>query len=716
MKEKKNKKAQLPFRTNIIFFVVFLLFSLLIFQLGVVQILNGEEFQEEIDRTIQDTTKIPVPRGKIYDRNGDVIVDNQALYSITYTPPKGVQAEDRLELAEKLSQFISMDSKDDLKKITDRDKREYLYLKDLAKNEGKDEEEREDTYEELLSEEEKKGLSSSELYQLVLDSIPDAEVEDENFTKQELEVIRIKKELDKAYSLTPQIVKNENVTPEEYALVSENLDKLPGVNATTDWDREYVYGSTFKNLLGSITTHQAGLPADKLQNFMSLGYSRNDRVGTSGLEEQYEEVLRGRKEQIEYTTTKTGVVIDSKTIVEGERGKDLLLTIDMEFQQEVDKILEEELGRAISLDPYNNRFLTDALAVVMNPQTGELLSVAGKSYNHEKRTFSDGALKTLYDAHLPGSSIKGATVLAGFHSGAISPGQTFFDAPIKLKGTPEKRSLSRTIGYADDIKALKESSNVYMFYIALRMAGDYRYPFPRESSSNIETQAWQEIRNSFRQFGLGSATGIDFPYEETGFTGKTENNVGLLMDYAIGQYDTYTTMQLAQYVSTIANDGYRVRPHFVKEIRDPIASKSELGPLYRSINTEYLNRVQMSESELERVQEGFRQAFQVQRGTAYSYFGGKDYNAAGKTGTAENPIYIDGVKYETINRTIVGYAPADNPEVAFAVVVPQIGVNAREDGNVSNRIAERIMDTYFGMKTETESEDSEEEEDEDAEE
>src|SRR5690625_6145859 len=107
--KKKNKKAQLPFRLNILFFVVFLLFSVLIIQLGVVQILNGESYQEEIDQTIQETTKIPVPRGKILDRNLQVIVDNKPLYSITYTPPKGVQAEDNLDLAEKLAKYMSMD-------------------------------------------------------------------------------------------------------------------------------------------------------------------------------------------------------------------------------------------------------------------------------------------------------------------------------------------------------------------------------------------------------------------------------------------------------------------------------------------------------------------------------------------------------------------------------------------------------------------------------
>lgn len=706
MDENKKKKAQLPFRTNIIFFIIFLLFSILILQLGVVQILNGEAFQDKIDQTILDTTKIPVPRGKMLDRNEKVIVDNKALYSITYTPAKGVQPEDRLDLARKLAEFISMDNEEVLEKVTDRDKREYLYLIDLHKNDGKDEDEKEETFADRLDKEEIKELSNAEVYQETLDVITDEEISDSNFTKKELEVIRIKKELDKAYSLTPQIVKNSDVTPEEYALVSENLDQLPGVNATTDWDREYVYDSTFKTLLGNITTHSAGIPAEDAPYFMSRGYSRNDRVGTSGLEKQYEEVLRGRKEQIEYTTTKSGVVIDSKTIVEGERGKDLVLTIDMEFQEEVDKILEEELEAAIKLDPYNNRFLRDALAVVLDPQTGELLSVAGRTYNDKENTFIDGSHKTLYDAHLPGSSIKGATVLAGYQSGEITPETYFRDKPIKIKGTPVMQSLSKTIGITNDIKALKESSNVYMFYIALRMGGEYQNPFIDNSTASINTAAWQEIRNYFRQFGLGAPTGIDYPYESVGVIGDSEPLPGLLMHYAIGQYDSYTAMQLAQYVSTIANDGYRVRPHFVKEIRDPIASLTELGPLFESKSTDYLNRIQMSNTHIARVQEGFRQAFQEQRGTAYSYFADKDYNPAGKTGTAEGEIYVDGVKYDTINRSIVGYAPMDDPEIAFAVMVPNIGSGAKENGNVANKISERILDAYFDLQTEEDEEET----------
>ncbi|MBP1968678.1 cell division protein FtsI/penicillin-binding protein 2 [Virgibacillus natechei] len=693
MERKKKKKAQLPFRLNILFFVVFLAFSVLILQLGIVQILNGEAFQNEIDRTTEDTTKIPVPRGKIYDNNHNVVVDNKPLYSITYTPAKDVQPDDRMDVAEDLAELISMDE-ESIDSITIRNKQEYWYLKNTEIAEGR------------VSTEEAEEMDNAEYYDTVLKRITDDELD--GFSREEEEVIAIKSELDKAYSLTPQIVKNEDVTPEEYARVAENLDDLPGINATTDWDREYPYDDTFNSLLGSITSQEQGILADEEDYYLTRGYSRNDRVGRSGLEEQYEEELRGRKEQIEYSTNNSGAVVDTKRVVEGQRGNDLVLTIDMEFQERVDEIVRDELDKAISENPYENRNLEDALAVVMDPQTGELLAVSGQSYDSEDNEFSNTAYKALYDAHIPGSTVKGATVLAGYESEVITPGQTFYDEPLEMPTGPSKGSW-RNLGLVNDLDALQQSSNVYMFYTAMRMGGEYN--FKNDGSAiPFDRAAWQEMRNYYRQFGLGAETGVDYPFESTGYEGLSNNNPGNFMDLAIGQYDTYTTLQMAQYVSTIANDGYRVRPHFLKEIRNPVASDDNLGAVYKRHNTDVLNRIQMDQSHIERVQEGFRQVFQTSNGTGYSYFGDKDYNPAGKTGTAENEAYDDEGDFDqsTENLSLVGYAPFDEPEVAFAVVVPHTG----EASGINHYIGEGIMDAYFDLKEDRDEEHEENEEDE----
>lgn len=680
--KKKEKKTQIPFRLNILFLIVFALFAILIVQLGVVQILEGESYQAEIDRKIMDTTKSPVPRGKIYDRNQSVVVDNKPLYSIVYTPPKDVQAEDKLKLAEKLVNYMAVDD-EQIEKLSLRNKKEYWYLKNIEKAVA------------LLTEEEEKELTEGKKYQLILDRIDEKEVS--NFNKEELKVIAIKKELDKAYALTPQVIKNKNISIEEYAKIAENLSELPGINVSTDWERELKYGDTLRSFIGSITSQDQGIPAEKEDYYLTRGYSRNDRVGKNGLEEQYESYLRGRKEQIQYTITKTGKVVDSKVIVEGERGKDLVLSIDMEYQQKVDEIVRNALRRAVG----SNYYLEDALAVVMNPKTGEILAMSGQHYNRKENKFENAPHKVVHDAHLPGSTVKGATVLAGLESGVISPNTVFYDRRIRI-GSLTKGSY-QNLGAVNDISALKRSSNVYMFYIAFKMGGEHRYPFPDGAWATFNEQGLHDMRNYYHQFGLGVETGIDFPYEATGFVGSNPK-AGNFLDFAIGQYDTYTTLQLAQYVSTIANNGYRVRPFLVKEIREPSVTDEELGPVYKVNNTEVLNRVDMSEAYIKRVQEGFRQAFQSQGGTGYSYWAGKSYNAAGKTGTAESEIYRDGRKVaDTENLALIGYAPYDDPEVAFAVLVPNL--SKRRGQAINHVIGTGILDAYFDMKKERPKED-----------
>lgn len=687
----KQKRPQLPFRLNIVFLIVFLLFTVLIVQLGIVQIRDGQAYQEEIDKKIKDVTHLPVPRGRILDRNHHMIVDNLPLYSITYTPPKNVQAKEKLEVAEELADYISMRDKKYFDKITESDKKDYWYLKNEKEALSR------------LSDEEEKNLKPADQYQTILERITEEEIS--SFTDDELEIIAIKREMDKAYALTPQVIKSEGVTIEEYSQVAEHLDELNGINAMVDWERVQAEENILSGILGSITSQEQGIPQEREDYFLTRGYNRNDRVGKSGLEQQYEELLRGRKEQVQYTTTKTNQVIDQEVLVEGQPGKDLILTVDLEYQKKIDELVRQEMKKEIGSNPH----MEDALVVVLNPKTGEVLALTGQHYNRKEGKFENAAHKTLYDAHRPGSTIKGATILAGYQSGVITPGEQFYDAPIKILGTPQKKSW-KNMNWVNDYTALQESSNVYMFYTALRIGGYYGNPNGRPVS--VDAEGFQEIRNYFHQFGLGTNTGIDFPYESTGYVGESYQGMqglaGFLMDYSIGQYDTYTTLQMAQYVSTIANDGYRVRPHLLKEAREPSADGENLGPVYMANNTEVLNRIQMTDSEIQRVQEGFRRAYT--NGTAASVFSNKPYKPAGKTGTAENEIFKDGKKIaNTSNVALVGYAPYDDPEVAFAVIIPHM-----TNGNQLNlRIGAGVLDTYFDLKKEQDSGEREESENED---
>ncbi|MGG3209494.1 penicillin-binding protein 2 [Geobacillus stearothermophilus] len=680
---KRKKRAQVPIRLNILFFFVFLLFSALILRLGVVQIVYGEDYRREVERTQDEIVSTPVPRGKIYDRFGRVIVDNTPQKAITYTRSKTTQPEEILDIARKLAQYI--DIPDAEEKVTERDMKDYWILTHPEEAKKK------------VSEQERKkladqGLTQKEIdkkvYEWTLDRITKQDLA--QISKSELEVIAIKHEMESGYALTPQTVKSKGVTDREYAVVSEHLSELPGVNTTVDWDRKYVYDNTFRSVLGSVTEEDEGVPRERLDYFLARDYSRNDRVGKSYLEMQYEEVLHGKKAKVKNVVDKSGRVVSVEEVYPGERGKDLVLTIDAELQQKVEEIIQQEIlatkrkGRSPLLDR--------AFVVMMNPKTGEVLAMAGKLLQDGK--FVDFAIGNITSAYTMGSTVKGATVLTGFQTGVLHPNTYIKDEPLYIKGTKQKKSW-KTMGTINELTALKQSSNVYMFKTAIAIGGGVYRP---NAPLRINLEAFTTIRHYFSQFGLGVKTGIDLPNELSGFQGQGTLG-GFLLDLAIGQYDMYTPMQLAQYVSTIANGGYRMKPQLVKEIREPSIDGKEPSRVIKRFEPIVLNRVDMKTEYIERVQEGFRRVMQEPGGTAYAYFAGAPYKPAGKTGTAQ--AYYDGpIKSRrndsTYNLTLVGYAPYNDPEVSFAVVVPWATQGA-SDG-INNRIGRRILDAYFELK------------------
>ncbi|WP_251551395.1 peptidoglycan D,D-transpeptidase FtsI family protein [Neobacillus muris] len=667
-----------------LFFAVFLLFSILVLRLGELQIVFGDDFKREIERTEDVTVSNPVPRGRMLDRTGRVIVDNTPLNAITYTKYSDTTTEEMLKTAEKLAKLIDLDSS----KVTERDKKDFWILIHPEKAKKKITENEWDLFEQ-------KKLDDDKIYDLQLDRITEEDLN--SLTPQELEVCAIWREMNSGYALSPQIVKNKDVTPEEFAAVSENLESLPGVDTTTDWDRSYVFGDTLRSILGEVSSSASGLPKDQLETYLAKGYSRNDRVGKSYLELKYEDVLHGEKAKVKNVTDKTGKVLSTEVISEGQRGKDLVLTIDMDLQAQVDKIIEEEMWKA-KQSP-NTGLMDRAFVVLMDPNTGEVLAMSGKQIvknsetgKQEMRDYAQGNITTSYNV---GSAVKGATILTGYKTGAIQPGSTQKDEPLVIKNTPVKKSW-KTFGTINDLRALQVSSNVYMWKTVIAMAhGQYIPNGPLVLDTDT---AFDTMRKTFSEFGLGIRTGIDLPNEMSGFPGS-EEKPGLLLDLAIGQYDTYTPIQLAQYVSTIANGGNRIQPHLVKQIREPSTDNNELGPIVKEIQPKVLNHLDMKDEWINRVKEGFRMVFQVGDGTGVSYWKSAPYNPAGKTGTAE--AFYDGSDKskrgtEVWNISLVSFAPFDNPEVAMAVVVPWAYQGSGP--SINHTIGRRIMDAYFDLK------------------
>ncbi len=229
----------------------------------------------------------------------------------------------------------------------------------------------------------KKDITTSqinaEIDKLVRERITNEELL--QLTEEDLEVLAIYREMASGYNLSPQIIKSENVSADEFARVSERLTELPGVNTTTDWKRVKL---SSLSILGRTTVPAKGIPKEKLNYYLARDYSRNDRVGESYIEAQYEDLLQGQKAVVKNITNRKGQVVDTVTTYEGEPGKDLVLSLDSELTAETEKIVEEEL---LNLKARSGSKLLDrAFLVMMDPNTGDILSMVGKKIEKDSET------------------------------------------------------------------------------------------------------------------------------------------------------------------------------------------------------------------------------------------------------------------------------------------------------------------------------------------
>ncbi|MGJ5681430.1 peptidoglycan D,D-transpeptidase FtsI family protein [Staphylococcus equorum] len=676
LKEKSNDEKirnTMNKRISFVFGVIVFIFAVIVLRLGYLQIAEGSHYEQLIKNSENLNVNEAVPRGRILDRNGKVLVDNASKKAITYARGRKTSQSEVLKIAKDLSRLIEMDTD----KITDRDKQDYWIQ--IHPNKAED----------LMKEEQallEDGSISQDDYDEALYKKIGAKQTD-TLTDEDLQILSIYREMMSGSALDPQMIKNEDVSDEEYAAVSQKLSELPGVNTTMDWDRKYPYDDTLRGIFGDVSTSEEGIPKELTEKYLSKGYSRNDRVGKSYLEYQYDDILKGKKKEMKYTTDKSGDVIDSKVINPGSRGDDLVLSIDIELQKKTEEYLEKQIDK---LRSEGAKDMDNAMIVVQNPNNGDILAMAGKQID-KNGDLTDYDIGTFTSQYAVGSSIKGGTLLAGYQNDAIDVGDEMVDQPLEFAGGLKKSSYFNQDGKVtiDDKEALMHSSNVYMFKTALKIAGSAYTPNMTLPSDISE--AGQKLRKGLNQVGLGVKTGIDLPNETSGQIEPLTDNPGNFLDLAIGQYDTYTPLQLSQYVSTIANDGYRVQPHIGLEVRDA-TNKDTLGPVKEKFKGDVLNKVNNTEEEVNQVQEGFEMAFNEEEGTGYESFNDTEVPSAGKTGTAE--VFQDGDP--KVNATYVGYAPIENPQLAFSIVytnqpVPEPWLNGGDLGK-------DVINYYFKEK------------------
>ncbi|EUJ46457.1 putative penicillin-binding protein [Listeria riparia FSL S10-1204] len=415
--KQKKKRQVIPLRLNILFFVIFILFSALILRLGVVQIVQGETYKRQLEETDDVSVTKNVPRGVIYDRNYNLLVGNSAVKSITYARSEKTPPSEMISVAKKLDKLITVTPDT---KLTERDLQDYWILTHEKESLAR------------LTKAEK-NLDGAKAYKKQVENVTKADLD--SLSDEDKRIATIYKKMTAGYALSQVAIKSKGVTDEEIAKVSENLESLPGVDTTTDWNRFYTYDETLRSILGSVSTEKQGIPSDKVDYYLAQGYSRNDRVGRSYLEAQYESVLAGQKSKSNSVLDSNGNIVETVEKYEGSKGKDLVLSVDVELQKKIEEILKDNMriGKASGGSDLFDR----AFAVAMDPYTGQVLALAGQKIN-DKGEYEDYSLGNFTTAYNMGSAVKGATVLGGIMDGAISENQTFYDQLLNSKALLKK--------------------------------------------------------------------------------------------------------------------------------------------------------------------------------------------------------------------------------------------------------------------------------------
>ena len=657
--------------------VIVLCFCGITVRLFQLQVLEVDKYNEElVAATVRYVDGESSPRGRIYDRNYNLLVDNQAVKTIYYKKPDYVTTKGEIELAYKLADMIEID----YNKLSTNILKNFWYKNNKEKAEEKITKSERKKYNE-------RKLSSDDLENLIMERITEEELA--VYEERDKEAAYIYYLMNKGYSYADKIIKNKDVSDYEYAAISENIDNLNGVNTKLDWERIYLYGDVFKSILGTVSSSSQGIPSELVDKYLKNGYSLNDRVGISYLEYQYENYLKGTKPKYKITDGN-----NYELVKDGKRGNDIVLTIDIELQ----KYLEERLIAEViaTKNEPSTKYYDHSYAVVADPNTGEILAMAGKQIKQRRNgeyyviDYTPGIVTT---SVTPGSVVKGASMLVGYKYGVIGVGQYQVDECLKIKSTPEKCSW-RTMGYINDIYALAYSSNVYQYKIAIGLGGGtYVYDGPLRLSED----AFDKYRSMYASFGLGVKTGIDLPVESLGYSGKSKLP-GHLLDFSIGQYDTYTPIQISQYVNTIANGGTRYQPYLLKEVYEASSDKNvRFGKKVYSSEVNIMGRVDVDMQYMNRVKEGFRA--DVDYGLGTTYMGNYRGIGAGKTGTSQSFIDTDGngvVDTETITTSFIGYAPYDNPKFSIVVISPDVAeANTDTTSAINKRLSSEIVNKYF---------------------
>lgn len=582
-------------------------------------------YEEYLNATNKIVYGLNAPRGRILDRNGKVLVDNIGTNTIVFHKLKNI---DTKKIAHLLNTIIP-----NIKKASiDEQKKYYLTFNETDS---------------LLTEKEQELYNNRKISQAEVEEIKLARIEPLlNYTNKEQQEIHLYYLLNKGYIYDSKIIAKD-VSDEICAKI--NISNISGLTCEYTTKRIYLY-DTLNDILG----RTGNITKENKEYYLAKGYSLNDTVGLSYLEKQYDDYLRGEKAK--YLVNED----NSLTLISNSKpGNDIYLSIDIELQLQINEILKKNLNKASNLK--NTKYYNSSYVLVSNPNTGEIIASTGLM--KVKDGFHDITTNILTSSFTMGSVIKGASHTVGYQNNLIDIGTKINDSCIKLYQVPTKCSYKR-LGYIDDITALKTSSNYYQFLTAIKLTGNkYKYNMKLE----VEEKDFNTYRDTFAEFGLGSKTGIDLENESLGIKGKTIAP-DLLLNLSIGQYDTYTPLQLLNYINTIATNGKRYSLHYLKEVKNKDKIIYEYQPNLLNI---------VKNSNFNRIKEGFKEVLYSGTGRGYT---DTLYKPAGKTGTSEVVYNKDII---TINQTYAMFAPYDNPQYSIVVISPNISYNNDYDNYIA---------------------------------
>ncbi|MBE5806059.1 MAG: penicillin-binding protein 2 [Clostridiales bacterium] len=667
---------------NILTLCIYIIGAILLIQLFNLQIINGKKYREQSNTRLTRESVLHAARGQILDRTGNPIVSNYMGFRLDLYKTK----VDNQTLNNNILNIVNV-----LEKNGDKYADNFPIKIEPFEFESTD-------IEYINKWKIKNNIDVNASAEECFNYFKDKYDIQSNNLLDTRKIIAIRYEISQnGYSSTKGVQICKNVSRQSVMELSEMNVKFGGIDIVTEPIVNYVSGSLASHILGTV----GKITQSELEGKEDL-YNINDIIGKTGIEYVFEDLLRGKNGIRQIDMDIDGTITGEYIAQEAVAGSDVVLTIDSNMQEIAEEALENNIVK-ISTGGFSSRSDANAGAVVvMNVKTGEILAMA--SYpDYEPQLFVDGISNEKYEeynkvsalfnraisgTYAPGSIYKMVTAIAGLQEGVINKSSIINDTGVYPYAHKPVCWLYTENGYGHGglnvSQAIKHSCNYFFYEVGNRIG--------------IEV-----LEKYAKYFGLGTKTNVELPSEASGVVASKERAneenrtwyLGETLSASIGQsYNNFTPLQMAKYISMLANGGKNIDVTLIKTVINGDGtelSKEEIEEYVNSklgikLNTNEQN-LNISEENLNAVLEGMKGVTSESGGTAYSTFSKFDVEVAGKTGTAQ-------VGNKT-NGWFAGFAPYDEPEIAVVVVVENV-----THGVYTAEVARDIFAEYFGMNVE----------------